>query len=394
MRNFKINKNFFSVSFISLLYPFLGFLISLFYFDKKWFPKIIFFGCIFFGFVYQVPNSGVDSYFYKKDFLLYGTYDYSQFIGYIMTVESQKSDIIEPFIAFFISRFTSEPQYLFLTYSIIFGYFLYSNLNILYKNSIINRNIFSFFLVIGFILLNGIWNINGFRFWLACHMFIFSILKLFIEKKKLEAIIVLILLPFIHFSFILPIAIYILFLVINKYLNNKILTIICLLASFINVINVNGIILSKFEGILPEFLFIKVDSYTNVEYANKLVSEKDDLSIFSIIHNFLIKIYLFLFFVINFKNISQTKYIYFYKFFLFFTCFALVLQAIPSMGRFLTICYLLSVSYMILNNYSKTTNMKYLSIFIFLFSVGLLRIYGFFFDDRFFISNFFIELIR
>lgn len=393
MRSFKINKNFFSVSSISLLYPFLGLIVSFFYFNRKWFPKIIFFCCIFYGFVYVVPNDNVDSYFYKKDFLLYNSFNFSEFISYIFTIESQKSDIVEPLISFFVSRFTSEPRYLFFVYSIFFGYFLYLNLNILYKYTTVNKNIFSFFSIIGFILFNGIWNINGIRFWLACHIFVFAIFTIFIEKKKYNAIWTLILLPFLHFSFIFPILILIIFLICNKFINYRFLTIICLLFSVINFVNFDGLLSSRLEGVLPEFLFIKVASYTDAEYAQKLVTEQEDISILSIIHNSIIKIYLVLFLVFNYRKAFKERNFNFYKFFLFFASFALMLQVIPSMGRFLNIGYLLSIAYLVLNNYNKTY-IKILSILIFFYSIGLLRIYGFFFNNNFFFSNFLIEVIK
>lgn len=393
MRSFRINKNFFSVLSISLLYPFLGLIVSFFYFNRKWFTKIIFFCCIFYGFVYVVPNDNVDSYFYKKDFLLYNSFNFSEFISYIFTIESQKSDIVEPLISFFVSRFTSEARYLFLVYSIFFGYFLYLNLNILYKYTTVNKNMFSFFSIIGFILFNGIWNINGIRFWLACHIFVFAILTIFIEKKKYNAIWTLILLPFLHFSFIFPILILILFLICNKFISYRFLTIICLLFSVINFVNVDGLLSSRLEGVLPEFLFIKVATYTDAEYAQKLVTEQEDLSILSIIHNSIIKIYLVLFLVFNYRKAFKERNFNFYKFFLFFSSFALMLQVIPSMGRFLNIGYLLSIAYLVLNNYNKTY-IKILSILIFFYLIGLLRIYGFFFNNNFFLSNFLIEAIK
>lgn len=393
MRSFRINKNFFSVLSISLLYPFLGLIVSFFYFNRKWFTKIIFFCCIFYGFVYVVPNDNVDSYFYKKDFLLYNSFNFSEFISYIFTIESQKSDIVEPLISFFVSRFTSEARYLFLVYSIFFGYFLYLNLNILYKYTTVNKNMFSFFSIIGFILFNGIWNINGIRFWLACHIFVFAILTIFIEKKKYNAIWTLILLPFLHFSFIFPILILILFLICNKFISYRFLTIICLLFSVINFVNVDGLLSSRLEGVLPEFLFIKVATYTDAEYAQKLVTEQEDLSILSIIHNSIIKIYLVLFLVFNYRKAFKERNFNFYKFFLFFSSFALMLQVIPSMGRFLNIGYLLSIAYLVLNNYNKTY-VKILSILIFFYLIGLLRIYGFFFNNNFFLSNFLIEAIK
>lgn len=393
MKSFKISKDLFSISIISLLYPFLGLLVSFFYFDRKWFPKIIFLSCIFYGFVYVVPNDNVDSYFYEKDFLLYNSFNFSDFVSYIFTIESQKSDIVEPLLSFFVSRFTSQVRYLFLVYSIFFGYFLYRNLKILYKYTTVNKNIFLFFSIIGFILFNGIWNINGIRFWLACHIFVFAILTIFIEKKKNKGMWILILTPFIHFSFIFPILILIAFHISNKFVNYRFLTVICLLFSVMNIVNVDGLLSSKLEGVLPEFLFIKVASYTDAEYVQKLVTEQEDLSILSIIHNSIIKIYLVLFLVFNYRKAFKERNFNFYKFFLFFTSFALMLQVIPSMGRFLSVGYLLSIAYLILNNYNKTY-VKILSILIFCYSIGLLRIYGFFFNGNFFFSNFLIEAIK
>lgn len=393
MESANTNRNFFSVFTISILYPFLGFILSLFYFDRKWFPKVVFLVCAFFGLVYQVPNDNVDSYHYKKDFLLYRNFNFEQFLNFIFTIENQKTDIVEPLISFFISRFTSEPKYLFFVFSILFGYFLYRNLNIIYKYTTVNKNIFLFFSIIGFILFNGIWNINGIRFWLACHIFVFAILTIFIEKKKYNAIWTLILLPFLHFSFIFPILILIIFVISNKRINYRFLTMICILFSVINFVNVDGLLTSRLEGLVPEFLFIKVASYTDPEYTQKLMTEREDISILSIVHNLVIKIYMILFLVFNYKKAIKERNFDFYNFFLFFTSFALMLQVIPSMGRFLSISYLLSIAYLVLNNYNKI-HIKILSVLIFFFSIGLLRIYGFFFDSNFFFSNFLIEAIK
>ena len=106
------------------------------------------------------------------------------FISLLYDKDSQTLDIIEPVLVFLVSRVTTNWHFLFAVFGLIFGFFYSRNIWYLIdraggqikKINLINILVFS--------VLVGFWQINGFRFWTATHMFFFGAMPFLLERKK------------------------------------------------------------------------------------------------------------------------------------------------------------------------------------------------------------------
>ncbi len=127
---------------------------------------------------------------------------YSDSSGYV--------DILQPMVTYLVSRFTDNPTILFTIFGLIFGYF-YSR-NIWYVLGKIHGGItlVLFVFVLTFALINPIWNINGFRMWTAAQIFLYGTLPYLLEGKS-KGLIWAAVSVFVHFSFLLPLTVLVLF---------------------------------------------------------------------------------------------------------------------------------------------------------------------------------------
>lgn len=392
MKNYKIDKNYFTSLIFFIANPLLGFFVSCFYFNRKWFPKIIFGLFIFFGMTFVVPNNKVDSFSYEKDFFNYKNISFHNFNDII--IERGKVDLIEPLLSFFISRFTDDSFYLFSTYAFLFSIFIYLNLNIIYKNFFLKRNFYYFTLVLGVLFINPIWNINGIRYWAATNIFIYSILNLFVLKNYKRGIIVFLFLPLLHYSFIFPILISFAFYFIKK-INLKFFIILAIFFSSLNFIELN-ILITFLNNIIPPFFFDKFSAYTDPEYVKSIEESKMSISYFSIIHRLLLVIFQFIFIykILRLNKICNFKDI-FLKYYLFILSFFSFLQVIPSLGRFIIVSYIILFILTIKYSHLFEKQLKFaLSIIIFLFVIGQFYINSYFINQIFLTSNYFIEILK
>jgi hypothetical protein len=262
----KRQEAFYYLSF--LVWPFGVLLAALRHWDKSWSKNVFWMFCIFFGFTIIILKEGSnDCDHYARRLIEFSRSDFSlkEFSSSLYSESSGFVDIVVPMIIYLLSRITHNPSILFALFGLISGYF-YSR-NIWYVLDQIKGKITGIVLIyiITFVLLYPIWRIGNLRLFLATHVFLFGTLPYLLEgnNKRLiwSAVSV-----FVHFTFIFPFAILLMFIILKNKLN--IYFVFFIITAFIKELDLEWVryVLSFVPGIFSE----RFSSYTNIEYAEEI----------------------------------------------------------------------------------------------------------------------------
>lgn len=256
---------YFTVSFF--LWPFGALIGSIKNWSKPWAVNFFWLFCVFFGFTFIIAQEGLvsaDSIRYAQLLSVYAHSEMSfrELIRSFFSESSGNLDILHPLITFLVSRFTINPSILLAVFGSIFGYFYSRNIWYLLNRIDENKNFVFILLILTYALLNPIWNINGFRMWTAAQIFLFGLLPFLIEGR-LKSLVWVLISVFMHFSFLFPLTIVMLFLIFNN--KSAIYLIFFLITSFIKELDLQSV--RSLLTFLPDIFQTKVISYTNSDYA-------------------------------------------------------------------------------------------------------------------------------
>jgi hypothetical protein len=326
-----------------LIWPFFALWFALRNYRSIWAKDIIWFFVIFHGLTLTVHNVGEesnDANRYRNKFTDMAAQEISleNITSLFYDVESQQLDIVEPLLIFAVSRLTDNYHILFGVFGLFFGFFYSRNIWFLLDRggSVLKKGNLPVILTFAFII--GYWQISGFRFWTAAHVFIYGMLHYLVEGNKKKIGFVL-LAALIHFSFFAPAVIVAIYVALGN--RTKLYFALFLITFFVSELNVTqvGEILS---ANLPEIFLPRVTSYTNEAYVEKLSDSTIALNWYVKVYNdalkwsvvaFLVFIYFFSQqFVNKYKGLSSL-----FCFALLFYSFANLFSQIPSGGRFLNI---------------------------------------------------------
>ncbi|MBL0356327.1 MAG: EpsG family protein [Chitinophagaceae bacterium] len=185
--------------------------------------------------------------------------------------ESGEADILRTFLAIVISRFSNSQQVLTAVYGFIFGFFF--SRNIWYVIERLNGKLkgMTILLLLVFFLVNPFWNINGFRFNTAVHIFIYGLLPFLYEGKK-KGILIAASAVLVHFSFLLPVSLLLIYVVLGNRMN--IYFGLFVLSIFISNIDI-GEFNSFIEANVPEVFVERSKGYRDEEKVNDFRREDD-----------------------------------------------------------------------------------------------------------------------
>ena len=255
-----------------LIWPFFSVIYAIRNFKAIWAKDLVWFFVIFFGFTLTIiladTEGQADSTRYRDKFVAMAgqqvSFENLSILFY--DVDSQVLDVLETIIIFIVSRFTDNYHVLFAVFGLIFGYFYSRNIWYLIDKGgekIATSNIpiiFTFAFVVGF------WEINGFRFWTATHIFLFGALPYLFEGKK-NYIGFAVLAVFMHFSFILPLLLLGFYIITGK--RTSVYFVLFILTFFVKELNLTQ--LGEFlTANLPEIFLPKVKGYVNEGYASEM----------------------------------------------------------------------------------------------------------------------------
>lgn len=329
--------------YLFLIWPFGAMLGAFVNFRAKQAKTAVWFFCVFFGFVfvYASPtDGGADSARYASELIEmhenWYNFDYFKSMFYS---EGGYVDIYQPLVTWIVAFFTGNPRWLFTAFAAVFGYFYTRNLWMIFSRiSFFKRvDLVLAAFMIALALINPIWNINGVRMWTAAHVFLFGMLRYILDKDRKGSIWIFSSVLF-HFSFFLPIVIFLVYLLVPK--KPTIWILFFFLASFIRELNLEAV--RNALSFLPDFLQSRVEGYTSGNYAARLGEAKETLAFhvrFSeIVLRWILYTWVVLVYVKGKAWLTSSKVISnLFVFGLFLGGFAQILSNMPSGGRFMNV---------------------------------------------------------
>lgn len=352
--------------------PFVSMVLSFRDYSAPYAKNLFWAFCVFYGLTFAIGNesSGNDIIRYLVELQrLHLKTDFTVSDAILYFKESGEVDFIRITISYIISRFTDSQAVLTIVYAIIFGFF-YSR-NIWYVLGLLRGKLTTLekILLLSVILVIPIWFINAFRMWTAFHVFMYGLLPFLFENKKSKLIFVFISF-FIHFSFLLPISIVLIYLVLKNQL--KLYFIFFILSIFISNLNI-GVINQYIEKYVPEAIDERSSSYRTedrVEQVRDSIynSNKNWYSVWyrKLLRYSLIIVIIYFFTLANrlIKFIPEWRKLFSIN--LLFFSFANIMLDLPSGGRFLNLPIFLSLLMIILylNNFKDDIRFKNLINFL------------------------------
>ena len=333
-----------------LLSPFLGFIQAFRFYKEDWAKNCVWLFVIFYGYTMYRPEFMDSSRYITNLISLYNmplTWDV--FIASLYSDESDKVDIYQPLITFVLSRFTKDGNILFAVYGIVYGYFYSRNIWMvldLCKGAKIERALW--LIIIIFICVLGFWELNGVRMYTAAHVFFYGAFQYLVNKKK-NGIAFVISSLLIHFSFILPIGFFLLFVFVR--IPWRILYFLFISSFFISSLNIAAV-RTRLESVAPSFLLPRVTNYTNDEYVESVSDLNESANWYVKIHaDSLMWTIAILFTIIYFSKISKFKedksFSNLFGFSLLILSVGNIASLLPSGGRYVLLAQLFGVALLV-----------------------------------------------
>lgn len=324
----------------AFVWPFFGLFFAMFNFKASYAKNLLWIFCAFFGYTFIIASEGIDANRYRT--YLERMYDRNNEPYLDLLVEpyltaNRKNTSVDVFshtITTSVSRFTNDFRIFYGIVGFIFGYFYSRILFFVVKHLKYGKLIAlaGFFLVV-IALINPFWNINGYRFYTASHIFVLSVLQILYAKKR-SYLWVLLLSPLVHFSFMLPVALVIVYYFIPK----NIWMLVALLVTSLFFVNLTPQVVYENRDLAPKFMEKKVKSYTGEVYVESVQDSKLGLNWYVQGSQTALLFCLYIFIGIAIVKHQQllkdprTKSLFIFG--LLLLAVANMFSSIPSMGRF------------------------------------------------------------
>jgi hypothetical protein len=263
--------------------------------------------------------------------------------------ESDAVDIYQPLVIFILSRFTEDANVLFAVFGITYGYFFSRNiwllLDLCNKSKVDQK---SWLLIISFVCVIGFWNLNGVRMWTAAHVFFYGAFQYLVNNKR-NGIAFVFSSILIHFSFILPIGFFLLFVFVR--ISWRILYFLFISSFFISSLNISAV-RTGLESVAPSFLLPRVESYTNDEYLESVTNLNESANWYIKFHSdSLMWTIAILFTIIYFSKSSKFKdeksFSNLFGFSLLISSVGNITSLLPSGGRYVLLAQLFGVALLV-----------------------------------------------
>lgn len=402
---------------VTLLFPFIGLVVSLRHWREKWAKNTFWLACVYFGaiFIYcpsgtLLGDGGDGGRYVLKLIDMYNNASTS-LAGIFSAFRDQGNqvtmDLYQPLMTFLISRFTDSGHMLFAAFAIVFGFFYSRNIWFILERLPKKNFGVLFILVALFFLVCPITSINGVRMWTALHVFVYGMMPFVLEHNKSKLWWSFIS-PLFHFSYLYVVLIAVLFIVIPRRFTSRfslllyVLYFLFIISLFINSINYDSVsqILVEYS---PESYEARIGGFVSQDYADAR-SEASALNNWYvgasglIIHWTYCLVLVFLLPYMKHYFANNPSFIRLYYFTLLLSGFANVSSLIPSGGRFqlLSQMFVLPLILLVAMNMSKRTGFRKMvscfSIVLILPLIFQLRQLLDYFSITLFFGNFFTLL--
>jgi len=323
-----------------LVWPFGVMLAALRHWERPWSKNVFWIFCIFFGFTFIIAKEGSDDASrHAAVFIDYARSDLTmrELWSSFYSVGSKYVDIVQPLTMYLVSRITNNPSILFAVFGLIFGYF-YSR-NIWYVLGQMKGKITGIVVlyILTFALFIPIWVIGNFRMWAAAQVFVFGTLPYLLESNN-KRLIWSVVSVFFHFSFLFPVVILLLFVLLRDKLH--IYFVFFIVTAFIKEINLLWV--DSVLSFLPDIFGSKISGYANPLTAEIIRIESQSYNWYIQYYGEAIQlvVYIFVLFVYFFSRKILKDFPDLFTLFcfslLFYGC-ANIISLVPSGGRFILV---------------------------------------------------------
>lgn len=322
-----------------LFFPLLGLAICLSRRKMKYAKHFFVIFCGFLGLIHifhpqgTVLGEGVDGGRYALELIyMHNNIDsLEQFLGSLYN--ESELDIYQPILTYIVSRFTDNPHWLFFCFALVFGYFYSRNIWYLFDKLPDKFPKILWILIVYYILICPIWNINGVRMWTALHIFVYGAMPYIVNNRK-DKLFWCFLSIFVHFSFFMPLTILLLYAIFDVKRNIKLVFAFYILSLFINTIN-----LEVFRNVLESIPFLESKksyiSDSSIERMGEIVYSWH-VVLANEISYWVIQLFIFISYYIS-RKVNVKELTYLLSFSLLIYGFSNIMALLPSGGRFLVL---------------------------------------------------------
>lgn len=297
--------------------------------------------------------------------------------------DGDTNDVFRSILQYLVSRFTENGHVFFFILAIIYGFF-YSR-NIWYILNRINdqRIKWLWVMVAAFFLVCPIWNINGVRMWTALHVFVYGAMPYLLEGKK-KGLIWSAASILIHHSFIFPIVLLALFVVLGRRTSSKGWVTTLFFIFYIITLTIKsldlGALNAALQVYLPNFYNDRIDGYVNEDTLARnlesLTQNSWHVAFFNEIHywiNQILVVFTYLIFKRNGCKLSGLLPLFCFSLLIY--GFSNILACVPSGGRYITISQMFMVATFLLTYkywaYDKSLS-RFMPIIMIVFAFSLI----------------------
>lgn len=275
----KSNRNHSIALLLTVLFPFGGLIYTLYHWREHWAKNTFWLACIYLGavFIYcpegTVLGIGADGGRYVLRLMeMYANPSIT--LGGILSsyqIDPAIMDLYQPLLSYWVSRYTDNGHVLFAVFAFVFGFFYSRNIWYVLEKLPERKLGGLFILVTLYFLICPISQINGVRMWTALHVFVYAMMPYILERDKSKLWLV-VLTPFIHFSYLYMAIFAIGWLLIPSGLKNQ--SVVFLLVAYVIfvatlfVFTVNyDVINGTLAEYSPETYEERIDMYINEDYS-------------------------------------------------------------------------------------------------------------------------------
>ncbi len=347
------DKKGYYVALLFLVWPFLALVSAFKNYRGGWAKNILWAFIAFYGFSFAIgsENESADIVRYVAEYQSLHGEEMTVAAAQTYFVQSGEVDVARTFIAIVLSRFTDSQSMLTLMYGIIFGFFFSRNMWFVLERVEGSIKPITILLFICFFLVIPIWDMNGFRFWTAAHVFIYGLLPFLFEGNKGRAIISSMAILF-HFAFFVPVAI----LFTYMFLGNRIVIYFVFFLATFFISEIDLAVFNDFiENYAPEIVQERTAGYRGEEYVETYREGGQDEGIvwYAVWYGRVLKWSIMGFLVILFFTgrtffKENKRWLSLFSFSLLFFGMANLFNSLPSGGRFLSVAYLSALPLIIL----------------------------------------------
>lgn len=319
--------------------PFLGFVYSIIRINTKSSYLIFFLTGIFFGMAFSVDyGESIDASrhreYFERDFFIGWSEYLSRVVGFF-SFDGSVKDLFRDFVSFFVSRFTNNYHWYFLTIAAIFGFFSLKSLRYLTSCRGYTFSVFCLLITFLFLTLN-IFNINGVRFGTAAWVSTFIVFRVFVSGNHRYLPLILIA-PLIHISFAVVVVLVFAAVFYQRFFGfrggDKPLYVIYFISSVFSVFSIS--ILQGFEDVLPPVFGRLIAAYTDESYVREINDVDATLTgfYFKVAKYLYINSLVFIL-ILNRRSVfSEFRASSVFYFLILLMCFVNVFSFVPSLGE-------------------------------------------------------------